>query len=315
MSRMRRSTGTRNMQKPSVECLTPDTGGGGQASCCIGKGADVKDFGTFCAKAIAGIGQLPDTVADRSIPIRLHRKAAKESVERFRRRGIEPAAEELKGRLRICFPDELIGALRDARPDLPDELSDRQQDGAEPLLAIADAAGKDWPKRARSALLEILGCTSARDESIGVRLLADIQEIFGTADKLRTEDLINGLVLIETSPWAEWSHGKPITAHGLARILRRYDITPHHVRDGEKTWRGYIRESFDEAWERYLGRKTAETAQTVPTHAETQVLVSAQATAVPDPESVRNSINTPSVPFVPVTQACTSRSERIRGRL
>ena len=44
---------------------------GGKASCCVGQGANItyKDFSTFCPKAIAGIGKLPDTVADRSIPI------------------------------------------------------------------------------------------------------------------------------------------------------------------------------------------------------------------------------------------------------
>ena len=33
----------------------------GRASLCVGKGADlsVKDFSTFCPKAIAGIGRLP----------------------------------------------------------------------------------------------------------------------------------------------------------------------------------------------------------------------------------------------------------------
>ena len=51
---------------------------GGVASCCVGKGAEMgyKDFSTFCPKAIAGIGKLPDTVADRSIPIRLKRAGA-----------------------------------------------------------------------------------------------------------------------------------------------------------------------------------------------------------------------------------------------
>src|SRR5438445_4241897 len=47
---------------------------GGVASCCVVQGASIsyKDFRTFSAKAIAGIGNsLPDTVFDRSIPIRL----------------------------------------------------------------------------------------------------------------------------------------------------------------------------------------------------------------------------------------------------
>jgi hypothetical protein len=54
-------------------------------SLCVGQGAKItyQDFGTFCAKAIAGIGKLPDTVSDRSIRIELKRRTRGE-VERFR---------------------------------------------------------------------------------------------------------------------------------------------------------------------------------------------------------------------------------------
>src|SRR5919202_1265859 len=43
---------------------------GGVASLCVGQGANItyEDFPVYCPKAIAGIGKLPDTVADRSIP-------------------------------------------------------------------------------------------------------------------------------------------------------------------------------------------------------------------------------------------------------
>jgi hypothetical protein len=49
----------------------------GRTSICIGQGAAMSyvDLSTFCPKAIAGIGKLPDTVASRSIAIRLKRKA------------------------------------------------------------------------------------------------------------------------------------------------------------------------------------------------------------------------------------------------
>jgi len=67
-----------------------------------------------------------------------------------------------------CKP--LFAKLRDARPDLPSELTDRQQDGAEPLLAIADAAGGDWPEKARKALTEICTSAVALDGRLGVWL-------------------------------------------------------------------------------------------------------------------------------------------------
>ncbi|MDP9320285.1 MAG: hypothetical protein M3P16_04225 [Chloroflexota bacterium] len=49
-----------------------------------------KDFSTFSAKGIAGIGKLPDTVADRSIKIELKRRAPGEVVQRFRLRKLKP---------------------------------------------------------------------------------------------------------------------------------------------------------------------------------------------------------------------------------
>ena len=70
----------------------------GKASCCLGQGANMsyRDFSTFCPKAIAGIGKLPDTVADRAIPIRLKRAAPGEGVQRFRRSNIESEAANLR---------------------------------------------------------------------------------------------------------------------------------------------------------------------------------------------------------------------------
>ena len=125
---------------------------GGKSTVCVGQGAELsyKDFSTYCPKAIAGIGKLPDTVADRSLPIRLERRAPDEQAERFRRRDVELEAIGLRAALER-LPD-LVPALEEARPDLPGALDDRAQDAAEPLLAIADHAGGDSPERARRAL-------------------------------------------------------------------------------------------------------------------------------------------------------------------
>jgi len=93
------------------------------------------------------------------------------------------------------------------------KLTDRQQDGAEPLLAIADA-GRKWlaagpPTVANCALF----AAQAADTSIGVQLLTDIRQIFDAreVDRLASVDLAAALGEIETSPWVEWSHEKPIT--------------------------------------------------------------------------------------------------------
>ena len=55
-------------------------------------------FPVYCPKAFAAIGQLPDTITDRSITIRLQRKTRDERVERFRGRGLT-VGRELRDRL------------------------------------------------------------------------------------------------------------------------------------------------------------------------------------------------------------------------
>jgi len=239
---------------------------GGKASMCVGQGAQIsyKDFSTFSPKAIAGIGHLPDTVEDRSIPILLKRAAPGEVVERFRRREVAKEAAPLRKRIeKWC--ESVKNSLALARPSLPDCLSDRQQDVTEPLLAVADAAGGEWPEESRAALTKIFGAT--HDDSIGVRLLADIRMILDgdedtpSRDRIGSADLADALSKIETSPWGEWSKGKPITTAKLARQLSHLEIAPGQKRiEGSLNHRGYDREDFADSWLRYLPRPSLQTA-------------------------------------------------------
>lgn len=253
---------------------------GGTASCCVGQGANItfKDFSTFCPKAIAGIGKLPDTVADRAIPIRLKRAARGEKVERFRRRVVESEAARLKAQLEAWCVG-IISTLRDARPQLPEELTDRQQDGAEPLLAIADLAGGEWPQATRRALIQLCSEAQAADSSIGVQLLNDIRLVFESKDvgRLPSAELATALGEIETSPWGEWSQGKPLTPGKLARLLKPFEVSPDCIRVGDKTPRGYTVDQFREAFRRYLRAENSSS----PSYAAPRSATVQQTAAVP----------------------------------
>jgi uncharacterized protein DUF3631 len=203
----------------------------------------LEPFEVFCPKALAGIGRLPETVADRSIVIELKRKARSERVERFRIREIEKAAEPLRARV-AEWAAAHIDVLTDARPELPDLLDDRAQDGWEPLLAIA-----------RHAALALSAGEAARDEdeSFGVRLLANVRSIFDT-DRITTADLIDALSADEEAPWGDWrGSGRPISPRVLGSLLSPYGIRSRSIRlDSGKTPKGYLREQFEDAWNRYL---------------------------------------------------------------
>jgi len=220
----------------------------GVTSACVGQGANItyQDFSTFCPKAIAGIGELPDTVADRSIPIRLKR-ARQGEVERFRRRDVEMAFTQLREEV-AAWSKENVEALREARPSLPGELTARQQDGAEPLLAIADAAGGEWPGIARKALVQILTSVEASDDSPGVRLLSDIRTTFDSTerDRITSKKLVAALSRIESSPWAG------LSVYRLAKLLKPFRIAPATIRTGKRTFKGYLKQDFEEIWSRQL---------------------------------------------------------------
>ncbi len=235
---------------------------GGAASCCLtqGKGFTYYDFSTFCPKVIAGIGRLPDTVADRSIPIRLKR-ARRGEVERFRERDAGHEAAGLKARLAV-WAEQNLETLRNAQPSIPDALSDRQADCCEPPLAIADLAGGDWPVTARQALVKLCVGAQAQDDSIGVQLLRDIRSVFAAkqVDELPSAELTEALAEIETSPWGEWNHGKPLTTAKLARLLRPFDIFPCQLRTGQA--RGYRLTDFEEVFSLYLPLESVKVSET-----------------------------------------------------
>jgi hypothetical protein len=227
----------------------------GAYSMCVPAKNDwqMRDFSTFSPKAIAGIGRLPDTVEDRSIPIRLKRKLPSEVCEGFRKRKVLPEAEALRDRA-AKWTEQNMEQLRALEPEMPRELNDRQQDVCEPLIAVADLAGASWAARVRRALVELLGAQGSHEESHGMRLLTDIRLCFddhGT-DRIKTSALLYSLTANEESPWAEFQRGFPLTATSLARLLRPFDIRPRDLRFDGGILKGYARVDFEDTFARYL---------------------------------------------------------------
>jgi hypothetical protein len=136
-------------------------------------------------------------------------------------------------------------------PEMPPEIADRDADVWEPLLAIADMAGGDWPKAARVAAVTLVTDSKAGTPSLGVRLLADIRAVFGDAEHLATAVLLNKLHALDESPWGDL-HGKPMDARNLARRLAKYEIGPKSIRTAGGVVKGYDRQSLHDAWQRYL---------------------------------------------------------------
>jgi hypothetical protein len=207
----------------------------------------VKQFPVFGPKALSGIGKLPDTVADRSIPILMLKRKRTEPVERFRQR----TAREEAAPIVATLAEALAAQPPALEADIPPELADRAGDAWEPLLAIADAAGGVWPTRARRAAI-VLQSSRDQDDSMGLRLLFDARAVFDAhgLERIFTADLIAALQADEEGPWS--GEKAPFNPHRLARLLHPFGIESKQLRIGQTSLKGYEREAFVDSWDRYL---------------------------------------------------------------
>jgi hypothetical protein len=224
---------------------------GGVAGRCVvrGKTVTTEEIPAYSAVALAGLGEVPDTILSRCVVVRMRRRAPGELVTAYRRRVHSPEGHALRDRLTASAPD-VLAAVTGAYPVMPDGITDRPADVWEPLLAVADAAGGDWPDRARVAAVALVADSMGGTPSLGVRLLTDLRAVFGDADALATETILTRLCAMDEAPWAEL-RGRPLDARGLARQLRKYEVKSTNVRLGDKTPKGYRRTDLHDAWNRY----------------------------------------------------------------
>ena len=226
---------------------------------CVGDGSNQEAtwFSSFCAVAMAGLGSLPDTILTRSVIIRMRKKAPNEKAEPYRRRIHEKQGNALRDQL-AEWAATVRDQIEDAWPEMPEGVTDRPADVWEPLLAVADAAGGDWPERARAACLELVHAAQDDDEaSLGTRLLTDLRDhVFCGADRMPTAVILECLLHLDDAPWGDLDD-KPITSRTLAKLLKQYvtpankPIKPRGIRTASGTPKGYYAEDLADAWNRY----------------------------------------------------------------
>ena len=226
---------------------------GAVAGRCVVRGKEIftEELPAYCAVAMAGLGYLPDTILTRSVIVNMRRRAPNETVEPYRRRLEVEKGEALRRRLEV-WAGTIFERMRDEFPVMPEGITDRNADVWEALLSIADAAGGEWPTRARCSAVALVALLRRGEGSLGIRLLTDIRTIFGNQDALTTKALLNGLINMEESVWADSYRGNPMNDRGLAVRLRAYEITSKNMRIGETVCKGYAKCDFEDAWKRYL---------------------------------------------------------------
>ncbi|MFD7051615.1 DUF3631 domain-containing protein [Streptomyces sp. RLB3-17] len=226
---------------------------------CVGDGANqqVQGFPSYCAVAVAGLGSLPTTILTRSVIIRMRRRARNEKAEPFRSRIHVREGNEIRDRL-AKWAESVEEQVTGAFPALPDEVTDRPADVWEPLIAVADAAGGNWPERARQACVTLVTASKANDKgSIGVRLLTDLRDhVMAGIDRLPTVAILDRLNSLDDAPWADLN-GKPLDNRRLSKMLAEYmtadiePITSRNIKTAGSVLKGYYAADLWDAWARY----------------------------------------------------------------
>jgi hypothetical protein len=217
----------------------------------VGSSQTVGEFPTFAMVAIAGIGDMPDTVTDRAVNIVMRRKALDEKVSPFRERKDRPKLQDLHNRLADWVVSQLA-ELKAAEPELP--VDDRVADVWEPLVAIADAAGGIWPENARLACLNLSSEADVDDieRQMSLQLLSDLRVIFGADEVMSSKDILAYLHKVDGAPWSDW-YGRLLNYRDLAGLLRGYGIHRTDVKIAGRSVKGYRRDDlYAKGWQPYL---------------------------------------------------------------
>jgi len=242
---------------------------------CEGDGNAVRSFKAFAPAALAGIGQIPGTLADRSIAIQLVEAEPGEVAARFDETNLE--IETVLCRKLARWARDNFDALKACKPALPATAFNRLADNWRPLFAIAQLAGGDWPQRALDAFSHLCTApstlsaslvTPARSGYVGkaetasinpinlinpvnpaLILLSDIRQLFAqsSATRIPTKQLLHSLRALPDRPW----HPE-LTPQSLASHLSAFGLRSHNIRLGALQTKGYDLADFTEAFARFL---------------------------------------------------------------
>lgn len=218
---------------------------------CEGDDNKPTRFNVWCAKAISGIGHLPETIKDRSIILELRRKLPHEKKQRLRHTDQSHWLKIKRQCLR--WTQDHLQQIRTIRPELPEQLNDRAQDNWESIFIIAQVASPQWLEKANHAAMAINGI-DVDTPSISEQLLTDIRAIFKDIgeQKIFSSGLVEALNADAENVWATWNRGQPITQSQLATRLKQFGIKSKDVRIGTVVKKGYDLKQFQDAFSRYL---------------------------------------------------------------
>jgi putative DNA primase/helicase len=219
---------------------------------------ETQQFDVFAPMALSGIGRLDPIVESRCFIIQLQRSKPGEKRPRLRSRKMKPMRD--LGRKAARWALDNMAKVRefdlDSLEDKLDQIgvSGRDADNLEPLLAVAEIVGGEWPERARKAAVWLYCKDKPATQSTAEKLLSDIRDEFDASGEsfLHPDDLVEKLKDRLDGYWSTYAEGVGLTSGSLTSLLRPFNIVRAQKDCQGENKRVYRRQDFEDAFERYV---------------------------------------------------------------
>lgn len=216
---------------------------------CSGEELTPKAFSTWMPMVLASIGDLPPTIMDRSISITLRRKKSTEQVQ-YLPVDLLHRSKPIRRKILRWIADR--EAAIQQQPVIPKSFgNDRAVDNWIPLFSTANQIGAHWISRCENAYRAL---TPIPEPELSTELLKDIREVLDSwkDPRISSQELVRQLIKDPDKIWCQYKNARCISPRQIAGVLAPYNIKPQSFRGPKGTFRGYERDQFNDAFERYL---------------------------------------------------------------
>jgi hypothetical protein len=255
----------------------------GQTIPRMGLGGEVQNFPAYCPKVFILIGDVNDTLRDRSIVVRMRRaNPLDNALPRFKYEEAKLEGQRIANELKATLtglkvqldptkPAKELDAFTEAysASEGLSYLTDRDEELWLPLVTVCKVLAPErveeltrvsvdmaTEKTAEArTYVNLLGAEdAARDDEYAVRLIRDLLTVCGDAKAVPTQEALPRLFALATAPWRKY-RGTGLTAIDMGNLLDRFGVGPRNVRTAggrkhSKVLKGYTREDLENALKR-----------------------------------------------------------------
>ena len=229
-------------------------------------GRDVIEFKVYCPKIFILIGDVYDTLRDRSIVIEMKRG---EPSKRFLYDDAKSEGEVLAVEIQANAKLDLLDAIDERYTnDRAQYLNDRDEEIWQPLFAICKVVAPERVRQLQRLAVDLCAMKTADKRShttldmfeeqsqsmeYGEKALIDLLAVMNGEKHIFGDEAVTRLRELDLSPWRTF-RGNGLQQINLADLLTGFGVHPVNLRKGQIVKRGYRKLDVEQAVKELKGK-------------------------------------------------------------